>query len=51
MAAQEHDCAFAKRSEPIEHTLVRKNVAGSYKIFDDCLVHEFFSMHGLREFG
>jgi hypothetical protein len=43
--------AHADVAEPIEHALVRKNVAGSYRIFDDRLVHDFFSMYGLCEFG
>jgi hypothetical protein len=42
--------AHADVAEPIEHALVRKNVVGSYKIFDDWLIHGFFSMHGLCEF-
>jgi len=36
--------AHADMAEPIEHTLIGKNMARGYQIFDDLLVHGRYSL-------
>jgi hypothetical protein len=38
--------AHANVAEPIEHAFIGENMASSYELFDNRLVHEIPSVHG-----